>query len=72
VALEALCAARALELSAPLQTAPATGALVKRIRLEVPFMERDRFMAPDLRRGEELVRTGELARAAKEMIGTLE
>jgi histidine ammonia-lyase len=72
VALEALCAAQALELRAPLRTAPATGAVVKRIRLEVPFMERDRSMAADLRRWEERVRTGELARAAKEMIGTLE
>ena len=72
LALEALCAAQALDLRAPLRTAPATGAVVKRIRLEVPFMERDRFLAPDLRRAEELVRTGELARAAKEMIDTLE
>ncbi len=72
LAIEALCAAQALELRAPLRTAPATDIVVKRIRREVPFMERDRFVAPDLRRAEELVRTGELVRAAKEMIGTLE
>ena len=72
LAIEALCAAQALELRAPLRTAPATGAVVKRIRREVPFMERDRFLAPDLRKAEELVQTGELARSAGEAIGTLE
>jgi histidine ammonia-lyase len=72
LAIEALCAAQALELRAPLRTAPATDTVVKRIRREVPFMESDRFLAPDLRRAEELVRTGELVQAAKEMIGTLE
>src|ERR671914_599094 len=64
LAVEALCAAQALELRAPLTPGPATGAVVKRIRREVPFMEKDRFLVPDLRRAEELVRSGELARSA--------
>jgi histidine ammonia-lyase len=72
LAIEVLCAAQALELRAPLQTAPATGAVVKRIRREVPFMERDRFLAPDLRKAEELVRTGELVGAARAVIGPLQ
>jgi histidine ammonia-lyase len=72
LAIEALCAAQALELRTPLRSAPATGAVVKRIRREVPFMEKDRFLVPDLRRAEELVRSGELARSAGEEIGTLE
>jgi histidine ammonia-lyase len=72
LAIEALCAAQALELRTPLRSAPATGAVLKRIRREVPFMERDRFLVPDLRRAEELVRSGELARSAGEAIGTLE
>jgi histidine ammonia-lyase len=72
LAIEALCAAQALELRAPLGTAPATGAVLERIRREVPFMGRDRFLAPDLRKAEDLVLTGELVRAAKEAIGTLE
>jgi histidine ammonia-lyase len=72
LAIEALCAAQALELRTPLRSAPATGAVVKRIRREVPFMEEDRSLAPDLRRAEELARSGELARSAEEAIGTLE
>ncbi len=46
LAVEALCAAQALELRAPLRTAPATGAVVERIRREVPFLGGDRFLAP--------------------------
>jgi histidine ammonia-lyase len=45
---------------------------LKRIRREVPFMEKDRFLVPDLRKAEELVRTGELVQAAGEAVGTLE
>jgi histidine ammonia-lyase len=72
LAIEALCAAQALELRTPLRTAPATGAVVKRIRREVPFMDRDRSLAPGLRKAEELVGSGELARSAGEAVGTLE
>ena len=50
LATEALCAAQALEVRAPPETVPATGAVVKRIRRGVPFMESDRFLAPDLRK----------------------
>jgi histidine ammonia-lyase len=72
LAVEAVCAAQALELRAPLRSAPATGAVVGRIRQEVPFIESDRFLAPDLREARELVRTGELVRSAREVLGTLE
>ncbi len=72
LAVEALCAAQALELRAPLQPGPATSAVLKRIRREIPFVEEDRFLASDLRKAEELVRTGELARAAGEVVGSLE
>jgi histidine ammonia-lyase len=72
LAIEALCAAQALELRAPLRPAPATSTVLKRIRREIPFMETDRFLAPDLRKAEELVRTGALVRSAGEAIGVLE
>jgi histidine ammonia-lyase len=72
LAIEALCAAQALELRAPLRPAPATGTVLKRIRREVPFMEQDRFLAPDLKTAEELVRRGELVRSAHEAIGVIE
>jgi len=72
LAVEALCAAQALQLRAPLEPAPATGAVVQRIRREVPFMEQDRFLAPDLKTVEGLVRRAELVRSAREAIGTLQ
>ena len=72
LAVEALCAAQALELRAPLEPGPATSSVLKRIRRDIAFMNKDRFLAPDLRKAEELVRTGELARSAGEAIGALE
>jgi histidine ammonia-lyase len=72
LAIEALCAAQALELRAPLQPGPASGTVLKRIRREVPSMEQDRFLSPDLKTAEELVRRGDLVRSAHEAIGALE
>jgi histidine ammonia-lyase len=72
LAIEALCAAQALELRTPLSPAPATSTVLKRIRNAVPSMTEDRFLAPDLRVVEELVRSGELVRSAGEAIGALE
>jgi histidine ammonia-lyase len=72
LAVEALCAAQALELRAPLRPGPATGAVLRRVRSEVPFVDEDRFLAPDLKAAEDLVRGGELVRAAEEAVGRLE
>jgi histidine ammonia-lyase len=72
LAIEALCAAQALELRAPLSPGPATSTVLKRTRRAVPSMTEDRFLAPDLRAVEELVRSGELVRSAGEAIGALE
>jgi histidine ammonia-lyase len=55
LAIEALCAAQALEQRAPLEPGPATSTILKRIRRDVPFMEKDRFLAPELKTAEELV-----------------
>ena len=56
LAVEAVCAAQALELRHPLPPAPATKAALERVRGEVPFRERDHFLAEDLRAAEALVR----------------
>jgi histidine ammonia-lyase len=72
LAVEALCAAQAVELRAPLRPGPATSAVLTRIRREVPFMAEDRFVAPDLERARELVQSGELVLAAGEAAGPLE
>jgi histidine ammonia-lyase len=72
LAVEALCAAQAVELRAPLRPGPATSAVLTRIRREVPFMAEDRFVAPDLERARELVQCGELVLVAGEAAGPLE
>jgi hypothetical protein len=45
---------------------------LQRIRREIPPNERDSFMAPDLKSAEDLVRSGELVRAAGGAVGALE
>jgi len=56
VAVEAMCAAQALELRAPLRPAPATGALVASLRARVAPLQEDRFLGDDMRAAEDWVR----------------
>ena len=72
LAVEALCAAQALELRAPLQPAPATRAVLARIRQEVPFITEDTFMAPHLQTAEKLIASGALPEAAASATGPLD
>lgn len=71
LAAELLCAAQALDLRAPLEPAPATKAALDAIRTRVPFTERDRFLAADLRAMQDLVESGEPVRAVERIIGEL-
>ena len=66
LAAELLCAARAIELRAPLRPAPATRAALEKTRERVPFTARDRFLAPDLEAMQNLVESGEAVRVAME------
>ena len=66
LAAELLCAAQAIELRAPLEPAPATRAALKTIRELVPFTDRDRFLAPDLKVMQDLVESGEAVKSARE------
>jgi histidine ammonia-lyase len=68
LAIEAVCAAQALDLRSPLEPSAATGAVRARIRREVPFVERDRFLASHLATAEVLVRSGALVEAAEELV----
>ncbi|MGH3144684.1 MAG: aromatic amino acid lyase, partial [Rubrobacter sp.] len=71
LAVEALCAAQALDLRAPLEPAPATSSTLARIRQDVPFVSEDAFMTPHLEAATTLVSTGALARAAESTAGPL-
>jgi histidine ammonia-lyase len=70
VAVEAVCAAEALELRG-LPPGPATAAAVAALRARVARMDVDRFLAPDLQAASELVRSGALLRAVEEVCGRL-
>jgi histidine ammonia-lyase len=56
VAVELVCAARGLDLRAPLRPAPGTGAALDAIREAVPGPGADRWLAPELAAAEQLVR----------------
>lgn len=71
VAIEALCAAQAIDLRAPLRPAPPCAAAHALVRRHVPRLEADRYLAPDLAAVEALVRGGELVAAAEALAGPL-
>jgi histidine ammonia-lyase len=72
VAVELLTAARALELRAPLEPAPATGAVVRRLReAGVAGPGPDRYLSPEIEATVDLVASGALLTAAEDVIGAL-
>jgi len=56
VAIELVTAARALDMRAPLKPAAITGALLAKLRKEVPGVGPDRFLAPELEAAERLLK----------------
>ncbi|KAA5838091.1 histidine ammonia-lyase [Saccharopolyspora hirsuta] len=72
LAIEALTAARALDMREPLTPSPATGAVRDRIRREVAGPGTDRHLAPEIEAAVELCRSGQLVAAAEEVIGALD
>jgi histidine ammonia-lyase len=71
LAVELLAAAQAIELRAPLAPAPASRAVIDRVREDVPAYDEDRHLAPELARAAELVASGTVLRAAEEAAGPL-
>jgi histidine ammonia-lyase len=72
VALEALAAAQAMDLRAPLKPASATGAARDALRERVPFLDADREIRHDIAAAVELVLGGELLAGAERAIGSLD
>ena len=56
VAIELVTAARALDMRSPIKPAPITGALLAKLRKEVPGVGPDRFLAPELEAAERLLK----------------
>jgi histidine ammonia-lyase len=71
LAVELLCAARGLELRAPLEPAAGTRAALHSVRTRVPGFGPDRWLAPELVAVEQLVSSGALLDAVQATIGPL-
>jgi histidine ammonia-lyase len=71
LAVELLTAARALDLRAPLEPSPATGAVVALLRRSVPGPGPDRYLAPEIDAAVALVTSGAVVDAVTATIGEL-
>jgi len=71
-AVELVCAAHALDLRSPLRPAPATAAVLGRLRSEVPGPGPDQELAPMLAAATVMVRDQRALAAAEQTVGTLE
>ena len=63
LAVEYVCAARAIDLRAPLQPSPATGALRSLLRTVVEGPGPDRYLSPELAAAEDLLRSDAMTEA---------
>jgi histidine ammonia-lyase len=61
--VEAMCAAQGVEFRAPLKTSAPLQAALAAFRAQVPALEEDRYLAPDLARAADLVAEGALSKA---------
>ena len=71
IAIEILTAARALDLRAPLASAPGTAAAVVRLRAEVAGPGPDRYLSPEIEAAVALVASGDLLTAVEAVVGPL-
>lgn len=71
LAIELASAAQALDFHTPLRPGRGVEAVYRRIRREIPHLDRDRYLKPELSRIRELIRSGELGRVAEEAVGEL-
>ncbi len=63
--VEAICAAQGIEFRAPLTTSAPLSRVVAHLRRDIPRLEADRYLAPDLTAAARLVADGTLAAAAE-------
>jgi len=71
LAVELTCAARAIEMRAPLQPSRATATVIGVIRAQVDGAGPDRWLSPELAIVEQMVRSGAVIDAVTESVGEL-
>lgn len=62
--VEAICGAQGIGFRTPLKTSAGLQAVMQRLRLRIPALAADRYLAPDLQAAAELIRDGILIEAA--------
>ena len=67
LAVEYVCAARAIDLRAPLVPASGTGALLDLLRRDVPGPGPDRYLAPELASAETVLRSTDMSAALRDV-----
>jgi histidine ammonia-lyase len=71
LAIEALAAAQALDLRAPLQSGKGVNLALTALRNKVPFLDHDRFLAPEIEKAAELIRSFELLKSVEKEVQLL-
>ncbi|HKR99228.1 MAG TPA: aromatic amino acid lyase, partial [Candidatus Dormibacteraeota bacterium] len=72
LAVELVCAARGIELRAPLEPATGTGAALRALRGVVPGHGPDRWLSPELAAAEQLIASGALLESVELAVGGLD
>jgi histidine ammonia-lyase len=70
LAIEILTAARGIDLRAPLEPSPATGAVIALLRQQVPGPGPDRHLSPDIEATVAMVASGAIVEAANSALST--
>ncbi|AEB11749.1 histidine ammonia-lyase [Marinithermus hydrothermalis] len=71
LAIELASAAQALDFHKPLRPGKGVAAVYRRIREEVPHLDRDRYLRPELERLRQMIRAGEIIAVAESAVGAL-
>jgi histidine ammonia-lyase len=72
LAVELVCASHAIDLRAPLKSAPGSQAVLDMLRLKVQGPGQDRYLAPDLEAADNVVRNGKVLAAAETAVGKMD
>jgi histidine ammonia-lyase len=70
--IELLCAAEGIDYRRPLRSGPAIEAVHELVRAQIPHLDDDRVMYPDIERAAELIRSGAVLATAERCLGPLD
>jgi histidine ammonia-lyase len=68
MAIELICACQALELRQPLQPSPVAAAALAAVREQIPFLQDDRYLSPELELASNMLADGSVWNAVKDLL----